>query len=150
MTLRYPYQPVALKGPHPSGAAIFWRPFLPVRIIGATGTRYFAQALLDPGSQDTIFPLAAHRRIGASLRPDAGHVLRWRGTTYPLRFGDVELELGDQSTVWTWPAVIGFSDAPPPYVLLGWFGCLEYLDATFHGAQHVVELRTNSDYAGIV
>src|SRR5712671_4765933 len=37
------------------------------------------------------------------LRPHLGHGLRWRGQSYPLRFGDVELELSDSVQVCRWP-----------------------------------------------
>ncbi len=121
--LRFPYQPVPLRGPTPpslAGAMVRWRPFVPVRIMGPSGnSRHFKRALVDPGSDDTIFPLAIANQIGISLRPDTGHVIRWGGQRYSLRFGDAELELSSNGAVWPWPAVVAFSDAPIQYRLLG-------------------------------
>lgn len=152
MSLRFPYQPVGLKGPpgavHPSGETKFWRPFVEVRIIGPHYWYDLPQALIDTGAQDTVFPWDLHALIGAQLRPDAGYVLRWRGTAYPLRFADVELQLTGSGSVWKWTALVGFSPAPLPYVLLGHFGFLQYMDAAFLGDQLVLELETNSAYPG--
>ena len=122
MSLRYPYQPVKLTGPpgvivaHPTGATQLWRPFVDVRIIGPTTFLPFSKALVDTGAQDTIFPWDTHFLIGAPLRPDTGHLVRWRGTAYPLRFADVELQLESGASIWRWPAMVGLTKAPLPYV----------------------------------
>jgi hypothetical protein len=58
-------------------------------VIGPTGKRrFFPRAVLDPGADDTVFPLALAGLLGVALRADSGHALRWRGQGYPLRFGD--------------------------------------------------------------
>ena len=120
-------------------------------IRGIIGPQYWydlPQALIDTGAQDTVFPWDLHTVIGAQLRPDGGYVLRWRGTGYPLRFADVELQLTGNGSVWRWPALVGFSPAPLPYVLLGHFGFLQYMDAAFLGEQLVLELEPNVAYPG--
>ncbi len=114
--LQFAYQDEALGGhPPPSLAAsatVRWRPLVPVALFGPTGRRrFFPRALLDPGADDTVFPLAIAGLIGVALRPDSGHTLRWRGQGYALRFGDVSIELSDGAEVWRWSAVIGWS--PP-------------------------------------
>lgn len=154
MSLKFPFVPVPLKGPpgkaatHPSGATRFWRPFVPIRLIGPASSQLLPQALVDSGSQDCVFPWDVHTVVGATLRPDAGHIVRWRGTAYPLRFGDIELELADNGETWRWPALVGFSPAPLPYALLGSFGCLQYMDTTFLGAQLALKLEMNAAYPG--
>lgn len=80
--------------------------------------------------------------------PDTGHIVRWRGTAYPLRFADVELELSQDGDTWRWPTCVGFTNAPLPYVLLGYFGFLEFMDATFLGDQRIIKLDTNTAYPG--
>ena len=123
---------------------------MPVRVFVADGhSRHFNRALVDPGSDDTIFPAAIVPHIGVTLRPDSGHSLRWGGQRYSLRFGDVELELSDSGVVWRWPAVVGFSDAPLQYRLLGYSGCLQFFDATFRGEDRILELATNSSFPGM-
>lgn len=44
-----------------------------------------------------------------------------------------------------WP----FLRLPFPYVILGFFGCLEYLDATFLGLQLALEVEANASYPGM-
>jgi hypothetical protein len=151
--LQFPYQPVPIVGsPPPSlptATTDHWRPFVPMSVIGPTGrSRYFNRALVDPGSDDTIFPIAIVRPLAVPLRPSTGHTLRWRGQVYQLRFGDVQLQMADDTTTYRWPATIAFSDAPIPYRLLGYAGCLQFFDATFRGADHTVELEPNRAYPG--
>jgi hypothetical protein len=152
--LRYPYLPEVIVGPPPaslpSGAAVRWRPLLPVRVIGPGNClRFYPRALLDTGADDTIFPLDVATLLGAALLPEAGHGVRWRGQRYPLRFGKVELELVDQSgSAWCWPAVVGFSPAPIRYPILGNAGGLQFLDASYRGDDRLVELETNRSYPG--
>lgn len=128
MSLRFPYL-----APSTGKPGQFLRPFLPVSILGVRGRRYFPRALLDTGSEDTIFPAAVAQIIGVDLEPRRGRksILRWRGVTYPLLFGSVNLELSDGSESLSWPTEVGFSAAPIPYVLLGNNSCLEFFDATF-------------------
>jgi hypothetical protein len=151
--LRFPYLEEPLVGLAPPslpvGAVIRWRPLVPVTLIGPTGQMWdYGRAVLDPAADDTVFPLDTARRIGARLRPDTGHRIRWRGQLHALRFGDVELLLTDNGSTWRWPAVVGFSPAPLRYPILGQSGCLEFLDARFLGADRILELETNRAYAG--
>jgi hypothetical protein len=121
-----------------------------VAIIAARGRRYFPRALLDTGSEDTIFPTAVAGIIGVDLhgRSDRRSVLRWRGAAYSLQFGNVTLELRDGSETLSWQSEIGFSDAPIPYVLLGNNGCLEFFDATFLGWAREVEISASVSFPG--
>lgn len=151
--LRFPYQDERLTGfPPPSlpaTATVRWRPLVLVSIVGPTGKRrLFSRAVLDPGADDTIFPLAVSGLIDVSLRADTGHNLRWRGQVFSLRFGDVELELTDGLETCRWSAIVGFSVAPLRYPILGLSGCLQFFDARFLGESHFVELETNASFAG--
>ncbi len=153
--MRFPYQEEILTGPAPpslpAGAISRWRPLIPVQIIGAVGvSRHYPRAVVDPASDDTVFPMDTARRIGARLRPDTGHRIRWRGQVHTLRFGDVELVLTDGTTVWRWSALVGFSPASLRYPILGNAGCLQYFDALFRGADLTIELNFNRSYAGVV
>ena len=94
--LRFPYLEELLFGEVPpslpAGTASRWRPLVPIRIVGPAGrSRLFLRALLDPGSDDTIFPLDVAALIGAELRSGTNHSLRWRGQRYKLEFADVYL-----------------------------------------------------------
>ena len=152
--LSFPYQDEPLRGlPPPSlppGATVRWRPIVPVRLIGFGGrSRYFTRAVFDPCADDTVFHIGLSTVLGIRLRPDTGHVVRWRGQTYPLRFGDVELELADDTgEVWRWPAVVSFSPAVMRYPILGTCGCLQFFDSRFRGEDRLVEIETNRSYPG--
>jgi hypothetical protein len=151
--LRFPYQPEPLTGPPPpslpAGATARWRPLAPVDIFGLTGlARRFSRAVLDPGADDTVFPLDTARRLGVHFRPDTGQRLRWRGQLHPLRYGDVELVLADDASECCWPAVVAFSPAPIRYPILGICGCLQFFDGRFLGADQVAELDPNRSYPG--
>jgi hypothetical protein len=122
---------------------------VPVNILGPAGKRrFFPRAVLDPGADDTVFPLAVAGLLGVTLRADSGHAVRWRGQSYSLRFGSVELELSDGSQLWRWSAVVGLSQAPLRYPILGVCGCLQFFDARFLGQSQLVELETNPSYGG--
>lgn len=157
MILRLPYQPVPLDPRRPvpptlpAGAKVRWRPLVRVRLLGPTGQYWdFDQALVDSGADDTVFHLGWDKMLGIRLRPDAGHGHRWRGKQYPLRYGDVELQLTDDVTVWRWPALVAFSPAPISYPLLGRCGCFEFLDVRFKDADRVVEFEDNRLYPGTI
>jgi hypothetical protein len=86
--------------------------------------------------------------LGAVLHPDLGSRIRWRGQAYPLRFGDVELQIADDTSVWQWSAIVAFSPAPIAYPILGNCGFLQFFDARFRGADLVAELQTNRTFNG--
>ena len=153
MALHFSYQSEPLAGPAPPslpvGATVRWRPLIPVTIVGPTGhVRDFGRAVLDPGADDTVFPIDSAARIGVVLRPDSGHRVRWRGQLHSLRFGDVQLLLTDSHTTWTWPATVGFSPAQIRYQLLGQAGCLQYMDARFFGSNLCLEIESNNTFPG--
>jgi hypothetical protein len=151
--LRFAYQDEMLTGPPPpslpASANVRWRPLIPVTIVGPAGLfRDFGRAVLDPAADDTVFPLDTAGRLGIPLHPDTGHRVRWRGQLHSLRFGNTELVLTDNVFVWRWPVVVGFSPAPLRYPILGYAGCLQFMDVRFLGADRIVELETNRDYQG--
>jgi hypothetical protein len=153
--LQFAYQDEGLGGsPPPSlpaSATVRWRPLVPVTLFGPTGRRrFFPRALLDPGADDTVFPLVIAGLIGVALRPDSGHVLRWRGQGHALRFGDVSIELSDGAEVWRWSAVIGWSPAPLRYPILGIAGCLQFMDACFLGERRIAQLEVNASFPGSI
>ena len=151
MTLRFPYQPVELLGPPPpslsSDATARWRPLVPVRVIGPSSFMAFDRAVLDSGSDDTLFSLPVAERIGAIFLPQAGaHI--YRGKHYSIQYAQVQLELTDGNVLWSWSAVVGLSEAKFRYPLLGQTGCLEFMDVTFKGKDRLVILETNDSYPG--
>jgi hypothetical protein len=120
-------------------------------VLGPTGIRhFFPRALLDPGSDDTIFSVDTATLLGVTMLTDSGHAVRWRGQRFSLRFGNVDLEITDSLQILTWNAVVGFSPAPIRYPLLGLAGCLQFFDARFRGHSQLVEMEPNSAFGGAV
>jgi hypothetical protein len=153
VTLRFPNQDEPFTGPPPpslpAGAIAYWRPLIPRRIIGPAGVyRDFVRAVLDPGSDDTLFSVDTARVIRVVFQPHLGHGVRWRGQLHPLRFGTVELEIAVDASVWRWPAVVGFTPAQLRYPILGQAGCLQFMDARFLGADRMVEVELNHTFPG--
>jgi hypothetical protein len=152
MTMRFPYQDEALSSSPPSlpaGTTVRWRLLIPITIAGPAGLYHdYVRAVLDTGADDTVFPLALAQHLGISLHPHTGHGVRWRGQLHPLRFGDVELQIAADGSVWRWLAVVGFSPAPIRYPILGQAGCLQFFDARFLGEGLAVELEVNHAYPG--
>lgn len=125
------------------------RPVVSIRIQGPVASRRLKSALLDTGSQDTFFPAALAEPLGVVLG-GTRQAIKWRGERYWVEFHIVELELAQNELVWRWQTQVGFTPAPLAYALLGQRGCLDFLDATFCGADQVVELATNRLFPGIV
>ncbi len=152
MIVRFPYMAEPLLGPPTpplsSAAGSRWRPLVPVTVqTSERASVVFGRALVDPGADDTVLPWDATELLAVSLYPATGQSLRWRGQGYALRYGQVTFELADEEgNVATWTAVAGFTRAPIRYPLLGICGCLEFFDATFRGAQRIVELQTNASF----
>jgi hypothetical protein len=153
--IRFPDRPHVLKLPPPptlpAGSTSRLRPMVAMRIIGPIGRwRDFRRAIVDSGADDTLFPADAATLIGASLLSSTGHSVLWQVTTYPLRFGRVELELSGGGLLDRWSAIVGFCSAPLSYPLLGNTGFLEYFNAVFHGADHVLELDPILAFPGLI
>ncbi len=125
------------------------RPIVSIRIRGPVAARSLKSALLDTGSQDTLFPAAFAEPLGILLG-GARHSIKWRGLRYWVEFHTVELELAQNQVVCWWQARVGFTPAPLAYAILGQRGSLEFLDATFFGADQFVELSTNRLFPGTI
>lgn len=152
MTLQFPYLDEPLQGPPPpslpSSATARRRPLVPVTIISTGGKSFsFGRALVDPGADDTVFPLDIAHRLGVPLLPASGHAMRWRGQRFGLRYGEVELELVDGAgATLRWPGIVAFTGASIRYPLLGVCGCLEFLNAQFLGADQRLEIEPGASF----
>jgi hypothetical protein len=72
----------------------------------------------------------------------------WHGSSFPLRFANVEIEMTASAARCRWSAIVGFSSAPLRYPLFGMAGGLEYFDATFRGEDEMLELSPNGRFPG--
>lgn len=150
--LQFPYQDEPLFGttPHslPPTATYRYRPLTPIAIAGPLRRWQTTRAVLDTGSDDTIFPTAIMQLIGAVALPDRGSRIVWHGKRFSIQYAQVGLFLADESSTYSWQAIVAFTPAPLKYPLLGVAGCLQYFDARFLGADLTVELEANWTYPG--
>jgi hypothetical protein len=158
MRFFFSYRQQSLSRSSGSGSAgvIPYRPFVTTTLFSSTGRScVFSEVLVDSGSIFSIFPIDFAKRLGVVLQmQDAAgkpHRLVWRGRPFRLGFARVDVVLEDDNGGrLTWPAEIGFSDAPISYQLLGQQGALEFLDATFRFGSLVLELERNQFFPGSV
>jgi hypothetical protein len=120
-----------------------------VRISGPGGT-WIMDGLLDPGSDDTVFPGWVAPMIGLDLNQATGQdiILAGRGKPLRCRYLSAKLRVTDgiQET-YAWDAVVGFVAIPLKCPLLGQAGFLHF-DVTFQGADHTAILTANWSFSG--
>jgi hypothetical protein len=150
--MRFRYRPEPLRGKSlasSGGASVPVRPFVPTRVFGPSGQFIsFRYAVADTGCSETIFPADTVSIIKATLLPITSQSLVWRGSSFPIRFARVELEISSTQEAWRWPATVGFTSAPIPFPLLGMAGFFEYFDACFLGDDKAFELTANAAFVG--
>jgi hypothetical protein len=150
MTLRFPYlnfRPAPALVPL-IGRSVRPRPVFSVTLIGPRGS--IAQdALLDTGSDDTVFPEWAAQRIGVDLtNAPLGYASGLPQSSVPVRYARVPLRIADNYERREWEAWVGFTPVQIRFPALGFVGFLEYFTATFHGDREEVELTVNGSYPG--
>jgi hypothetical protein len=106
-------------------------------------------AILDTGSDDTVFPERAAARIGIDLtNAPLGEAAGVGVTPVQLRDAEVALRISDGTERREWRAWVGFTHARLAYPLLGFAGFLQYFATNFHGDREEVELAVNALYPG--
>jgi len=150
MSIRFPYlPPLGVASP-----AVRYRPMVPVTVVEPDSGRFFHinEAILDTGADDTVLPFGIATNIGVSLPPFSGIRQRiiWRGLAHPFVLADVELIITDNVITYRWRAKVAFSTAQTTQPILGRAHCLDFFNATFRGADRVVELAPNASFSGTV
>ena len=150
MSLLFPYKQVRIRRPAIAlgGRMTRPRPLVQVTLM-APGSVYLAEALLDPGADDTVFPNDAAVQLGIDLsNAPLGEAVGVTSIPVPIRYAQVTLRLTDGREFCEWTAWVGFMAAPLRQPLLGFAGCLQFFDGDFHGKGEEVELVANSLYPG--
>jgi hypothetical protein len=150
MPLLFAYKQVRIRRPAIAlgGRTTRPRPLVQVTLLGAASV-YLAEALLDPGADDTVFPNDAAVQLGLDLsNAPLGEAVGVASTPVPIRYAQVTLRLTDSRELCEWPALVGFTAAPLRQPLLGFAGCLQFFDADFRGSREEVELVTMPLYPG--
>ena len=148
--MKIPYLVAQAKSPLPSlsGSFLRPRPVLAVRIGGAA-RNLLLDALLDTGSDDTVFEEWVAATIGVDLRgaPERHVGIVGRAKLVRCRHAPVELRITDGlHETYQWTTVVGFISTHLRYSLLGHAGCLQFFDAQFRGADQEVVLTPNSSF----
>jgi hypothetical protein len=151
--LQFNYTPTPLRGSPPASASqsVNFKPLAPIKVANPhsspTQTFSFREALVDSGSDDTIFPLAVIRQLQLTPIPGSrGHRLNWRGVAHALQFAEVLLKLESHGNAPQWRTVVGFTDAALKYPLLGQRGCFEFLNFDFHYGDNQFEIRPGAKF----
>jgi hypothetical protein len=150
MSMRFHYLPFRLL--HPivplDGRTVRPRPVLGITLIGPSGSMP-QDALLDTGSDDTVFLERIAQKIGLDLTnaPLGSARVLVQGSV-PVRYARITLRIADNRERREWEAWVGFTPALIRFPTLGFAGFLQYFTAIFHGDREEVELTVNGQYAG--
>lgn len=108
--------------------------------------------MVDPGSDDTLLPLAVARAIGVTMdATQIWHAEGIGGQSVPIILGEVVFELSDGAQTFRWNAKVGlvdFADPGDEVTLVGHAGFLDYFRVIFDGQQRTLELDVTSTFAG--
>lgn len=150
--MRVPYLEGKVKTPHPAlgSGLVRYRPIMAVRVAGPGGS-WILDALLDTGSDETIFPEWVSAVLGLDVTAAESREIILAGRAKPLqcRYLPVQLRITDgKQETYEWDAIVGFVAVPVKYPLLGQAGFLQHLDVNFQGADHFAELIPNWAFPG--
>jgi hypothetical protein len=124
------------------------RPVVAVAVLGPAGS-WTGTALLDTGSDDSVFPDDVATLIGLDLtNAPTGSASGVGMVSAPIRYAEVRLRLSDGNEFREWPARVGFTPTPIKRGLLGFAGFFQFFTATFDGDREHVELTVNATYPG--
>ncbi len=142
MKFEYQSYPIDPSPELPQGR--LYRPMVPVRVKGLTGSITFL-ALLDTGADATLLPRSLGEAIGVRI-DESRHSLATGigGEQLVVHLGDVGLEVSTGEERYRWWTAVGFAAFPHPedeIAILGHAGVLNLFVATFDGEKREVELQ---------
>ena len=149
--MKYPFERLRTRKPVLTLGGISYRhkPLVWVRLFFGEVAQS-VQALLDTGSDDTVFPGPLAARLGISLDglPTAS-AAGVGGQPVPFALEKVRLSIHDGVSGCEWEAMVGFRlDQVNALPLLGQAGCLQFFTSEFRGDTHEVILAPNSTFPG--
>ena len=126
---------------------ILYRPEVAIDVIGPVATETI-QALVDTGSDETVFPVSLANAIGVRLEhSSSGRAAAVGGHAVELIPGNVILQIIHDGEEYRWETKVSFLETNSPeeeVALLGYAGFLEFFRATFDSEKHELELMANS------
>jgi len=126
---------------------VLYRPEIVIELIGPRRSETI-QALVDTGSDETVFPLSPANAIGVQLnRASTGQASAVGGHEVELVPGSVTLQISQAGLTYRWQTMVQFLEVDQPedeVALLGYAGFLEFFQATFNSESQELELNPNS------
>ena len=110
------------------------------------------QALVDTGSDETVFPASLANALGIELDYGAtGQASAVGGHEVRLVPGSATLLLSQRAEEYRWRSTVAFLEVDQPedeIILLGFAGFLEFFEARFDSDNYTVTLIPNSRFRG--
>ena len=139
--IQFPYHEQSVHDAASQAPETFYRPMAKIRIAGPKGFRDLF-ALVDTGSDETLFPYDLVDRLGVTIRD--GHKNEIRGIgghTTTIWYSTVNLELLTPGGGPRWSARVGFYLGARS--VLGHSGFLDHFTAKFNGRAKRLTLTPN-------
>jgi len=124
--------------PSLGGGTIRYKPVIPMTVIGPR-TQETPFVLVDPGSDDIVFPMALAQRIGLDLSQAPQRQSQGVGTSQPVPvfYAPVILLLSDSIQTVRWRATVGFVAVVLRFSLFGIAGGLQFFRTTLDGVREL-------------
>lgn len=146
--MKFPYSTGVFESADSDDFYLVRRPEIPVTIIGENGSATVL-ALVDTGSDSTIFPLSVADHLGIEVEHDSTPLARsFAGHQVSLLSGVafLEIESGDEPLRWQAPVCFFDFDSPDQETaVLGHEGFLEFFTAIFDGKACELTLEANDE-----
>ena len=144
--MKFAYRAHIGLAPETGESQIILRPEVLVQIAGPNRSEAFL-GLVDSGADNTVLPTSIADRLGIQLRPAQGPSgIAFGGHELVFQVGQVEFELSDDQTTWTWKTEVlfhQFEDAQDETLILGHAGFLDFFRTLLDPEQAAVELTPN-------
>ncbi|MCY2995000.1 MAG: hypothetical protein NTY19_45130 [Planctomycetota bacterium] len=122
------------------------RPIVAVHLQASAGRWLSIDALVDTGSDVSLFPESLARRLALDLRGVSPTPLTSAlGTVATYRPVELVLELRRFPDVLRWKTTVGFLDRPMTYGLLGTKGFFEFFTMHYDARGHLFEIEPAGD-----
>ncbi len=132
----------AYRSPSPipslAGGTIRYKPVIPMTIIGPR-SQETPFVLVDPGSDDIVFPIALAHRLGVDLVQAPQRHSRGVGATQavPVLYATVILVISDSVHTVRWRGMVGFVSVPLRFPLFGIAGGLQFFRTILDGVREL-------------
>jgi hypothetical protein len=145
--MRFPYASYEVDPSPTVPSGVVYRPEVTVHVIGLRRIEKL-QALVDTGSDETVFPVSLAKAIGVQLdHASTGQASAVGGHAVELVPGRVTLSIAQSGQEYRWQTTVGFLEVEQPedeVALLEYAGFLEFFRATFDSESLELELTPNS------